>query len=213
MPPVRNVAHRQGTRLGAALLLFLAGASVSGAQDTGEAAFGVRAIGAAGMHVGRASVERNAEAYELGARLDIGHFRIDRIRVVADVAFLRTRTYEEFVPTEDTTYRDVFYDLSGHVTVQWFLTKPSQRVSPYVSTGVGVHALSSSFRSIVLDQRYNSNRFGLRAAAGMRVRLGPDRRHAVFVEYAGTLVREVSRGSVHVGVEALFGDLAQGARR
>lgn len=205
-----------GTRLGAALLIFLAGASVSGSQEAGEAgeaAFGVRAIGAAGIHFGRASVERNADAYELGARLDVGHFRIDRIRVVADVAFLRTLAYEEFVPAEDTTYRDQFYDLSGHVTVQWYLTKPSQRVAPYVSTGVGVHALSSSFRSIVLDQRYNSNRFGLRAAAGMRVRLGSEGRRALFVEYAGTLVREVSRGSVHVGVEALFGDLARGTGR
>lgn len=210
MPPVRNVAHRQGTRIAAAALVCLASASVSRAQD---AAFGVRAIGAVGIQVGRASIERNAEAYEIGGRVDVGHFRSDRIRVAADIAFMRTLSYEEFVPSEDTTYRNEFYDLSGHVTVQWYLASPSGRVAPYVSTGVGVHALTSSFRSIVLDQRYNSNRFGLRAAGGMRVRLGSDRRRALFVEYAGTLVREVSRGSVHLGIEALFGDLARGAGR
>lgn len=209
MPPLGNAAYRHSTRLVATTLLLLASASVSGAQDGSEAAFGVRAIGAVGIHAGRALIERDVEAYEIGGRMDVGHFRADRIRVQADIAFLRTRTYEEFVPTEETTYRDVFYDLSGHVSVQWFLSHPSHRLAPYASTGVGVHVLTSSFNSIVLDQRYNSNRFGLRAAAGMRVRLGSDRRRALFVEYAGTLVREVSRGSIHVGVEALFGDLAR----
>ena len=43
--------------------------------------------------------------------------------------------------------------------------------------------------------------------AGARLRLGG--RRAVFVEYAGTLVRNVTRNSVHVGLEALFGDLAR----
>jgi outer membrane protein W len=208
MPSVRNDVPGHSRRLVAATLLLLAGASVSSAQES-TPAFGVRAIGAVGVHAGRAMIERNAEAYEVGGRMDVGHFKIDRIRVVADLSFLRTLTYEEFVPSEDTTYRDVFYDLSGHVTVQWFLRNPSHRVAPYASTGVGVHALTSSFSSIVLDQRYNSNRFGLRAAAGMRVRLGSDRRRALFVEYAGTLVREVSRGSLHLGIEALFGDLAR----
>jgi outer membrane protein W len=209
MPPLGNAAYRHSTRLFATTLLFLASASVSGAQDSSEAAFGVRAIGAVGIYAGRAFIERDIEAHEIGGRMDIGHFRADRIRVHTDIAFLRTQTHEEFVPTEDTTYRDVFYDLSGHVTIQWFLSRPSHRLAPYASTGVGVHVLTSSFNSIVLDQRYNTNNFGLRAAAGVRVRLGSGRRRAVFVEYASTLARNVSRGSVHLGLEALFGDLAR----
>jgi outer membrane protein W len=205
---LRHVAHRHSQRL-AATLLFLASASASAAQEASTAAFGVRAIGAVGFHAGRAFIERNAEAYEIGARVDVGHFQTNQIRVIADISFLRTLTYEEFVPSEDTTYRDVFYDLSGHVLVQWFLRDPSRRFAPYAMTGVGVHALTSSFSSIVLDQRYNTNNFGLRAGAGVRVRLGSGRRRAVFVEYDATLVRGVSRGSVHLGVEALFADLAQ----
>lgn len=186
--------------------MMMAGTS-AGAQEAGGGAFGIRAIGAAGVHFGAAALERNAEAFEIGGRLDVGHFPVRRIRLVADVAFLRTRTYEERVEDEDTTYRDVFYDLSGHVIVQWFATDPSRLLSPYVSTAVGVHALTSNFGSTVLDQRYNTNNFGLRGAAGARLRLGG--RRAVFVEYAGTLARNVTRNSVHVGLEALFGDLAR----
>lgn len=209
MRPSGNLARSITTHLAAATLTALAGTSVSGAQEASSGAFGIRAIGAVGLHVGAASVERDADAFEVGGRLEIGHFPIRRIRVLADISFLRTRTYEERVEEEETTYRDVFYDLSGHVIVQWFLTNPSRRLSPYASTAVGVHALTSSFGSIVLDQRYNTNNFGLRGAAGARLRLGSGRRQAIFVEYAGTFARNVSRRSIHVGLEALFGDLAR----
>lgn len=192
----------------AAALLMMAGTSIA-AQETSEGAFGIRAIGAAGIHFGAATIQRNVEAFEIGGRLDVGHFPIRRIRVVADVSFLRTLQYEERVPDEDTTYRDVFYDLSGNLMFQLHATDPSRRLSPYIGGGVGVHALTSSFGSTLIDLRYNTNNLGLRGSAGARLRLGSGRRSAVFVEVAGTLVRNVTRSSVHLGLEALFGDLAR----
>lgn len=192
----------------AAALLMMAGTSIM-AQETSAGAFGIRAIGAAGIHFGAATIQRNVEAFEIGGRLDVGHFPIRRIRVVADVSFLRSLEYEERVEDEDSTYRDVFYDLSGNIMVQLHALDPSRRFSPYIGAGVGVHALTSSFGSTAIDLRYNTNNLGLRASAGARLRLGSGRRRALFVEYAGTLVRNVTRSSVHLGIEALFGDLAR----
>ena len=194
--------------LAAAAVLMMAGTSIA-AQETSEGAFGIRAIGAAGIHFGAATIQRNVEAFEIGGRLDVGHFPVRRIRVVADVSFLRSLQYEEFIADEDSTYRDVFYDLSGNLMVHVHVTDPSRRLSPYIGAGVGVHALTSSFGSTAIDLRYNTNNLGLRGSAGARLRLGSGRRRALFVEVAGTLVRNVTRSSVHLGLEALFGDLAR----
>jgi hypothetical protein len=210
MPFLRHLERSVRLTLAVAALTAVAGAGVARAQDGGGGAFGIRAIGAAGLHAGGARVERGADAFEVGGRLDIGHFPGRRVRVVADVAFLRTLPYEEFVAEEEATYRDVFYDLSGHVMLQWMLVDPSHRVVPYATTGVGVHALTSSFGSIIIDQRYNSNNFGLRGSAGLRVRVGS--RRALMAEYAGVLARNVSRGTVLIGLEWLFGDQTQTRR-
>ncbi|MGQ0646603.1 MAG: hypothetical protein ACT4P7_03470 [Gemmatimonadaceae bacterium] len=152
-------------------------------------------------------MERGAEALEAGGTLDLGHFSSRRMRLAADVAFLRTLPYTEFVVQDDMTYRDVFYDLNGHVVLGLLARDPVHRVVPYVSFGVGVHILTSSFGSIPIDARYNTNNFGLKAAGGLRIRTGSSGRLAMLLEGSATLARDVSRRTIRAGGEVLFGDL------
>lgn len=202
-----SLARRSAWRLLPTVVGMVAATSVLAAQESSAsgASFGVRAIGSAAIHGGAARVEHGAEAIEFGARMDVGHFAIRRIRVIGDVAFLRSREHAEYVVFEDSTFRNVFYDLSGHVAIQWFALDPAGPVAPYILTGVGVHSLTSNFGSIVLDQRYNTNNFGLLGAVGTRVKFA--KRSSIFVEVSRSLVRNVRRSSLRIGLEALYGDL------
>ena len=197
-------------RLLVSLGLTFLGPSVLLAQGAGGgSSLGLRGIGAFGISLGYASVERGAHAFEAGAELDLGHFASRRLRVSANAAFLRSLPYSELVAADDTTYRDIFYDLSGHVTLSVQLRDPTRRVVPYFSGGIGVHALTSSFGSIPIDLRYNTNVFGLRAGAGLRLRTSARGRHAIVIEGNTVLARTVSRQSLRVGAAWLFGDLVQ----
>jgi hypothetical protein len=173
------------------------------------AALGIRGIGSASVTASYAMVERDANAYEIGAALDLGHFQSRRVRLGAVASFLRTRPYREFVESEDSTYRDVFFDLSGHVVLTLLAREPQRRVVPYASFGVGVHALTSNFGSVPLDLRYNTNVLGLRSATGVRLRSGPRGRRGATLESSVVLAKEVSRVVVGLSFDWLLGDLVQ----
>lgn len=170
---------------------------------------GLAAIGAVAIHGGWASIQRGFHAAEVGGTVDFGYLRSRRIRLVADLTYLLTFPREETVESEEQTYRDVFRDLSAHLSLAFHATPPSARVSPYVLTGVGVHVLSSSFGSTVIDTRYNTNNFGLLAAVGTRVRVGGSGRRALQLEIQTMQARNVRRVGVTVGVAALFNDLVR----
>jgi hypothetical protein len=149
------------------------------------------------VSVGWAAIERSARGLEVGAQVDFGAIRDRRVRVTADAAFLRSLRLREFVVADDATYEDVFYDLSGHVGLSLLARDPARRVVPYATVAAGVHALTSSFGSIAIDLRYNSNVFGLIGAAGLRIRTGRSR--GLLLELRRVQADNVSRTSAHLG--------------
>jgi hypothetical protein len=185
--------------------VFLVAAPSARAQQRTRPTLGIRGIGAAGIHVAYARVDRGVDAAEASGTLDLGHFASRRVRLSAEAAFLRAFPHREFVVAEDATYRDVFYDLSGHVDLDLLLLEPGRAAVPYLSFGIGVHALTSSFGSTPIDLLYNTNVFGMKAAIGVRMRVG-DRR-AIVVEGSAILAKAVSRGTIRLGSEWLYGDL------
>ncbi|MBK8648310.1 MAG: hypothetical protein IPN16_17560 [Gemmatimonadetes bacterium] len=170
---------------------------------------GLAAIGAVTMHGGWASIQHGFHAGQLGGTVDFGYLTSRRIRLVADATYLLTLPHEETVASEERTYRNVFRDLSAHLALAFHATSPSARFAPYLATGVGVHVLSSSFGSLAIDTRYNTNNFGLLAAVGARVRVGASGRRAMQVEVQTLQARNVRRVAVTVGVAALFNDLVK----
>lgn len=204
MPP----RPRRRTRTLVLAMTMCLAPSIVGAQNPSpSSSLGIRGIGSFALHAGGAGVERGVDAMEAGATLDLGHFSSRRVRLAAEAAFLRTLPHREYVVADDSVYRDVFYDLSGHLVLGLLLRDPRWRVVPYLGFGVGVHALTSNFGSIPIDRRYNTNVFGLRSSGGVRIRVGGSGRRAVSLEGSTTLARHVSRATARVGMEWLFGDL------
>ncbi|GMV08596.1 MAG TPA: hypothetical protein PKC83_09200 [Gemmatimonadaceae bacterium] len=197
-------------RVASCALLALASAA-QGQEDSAaspaRAKLGLAAAGAFVMSAGWASIERGIHGVALGTTVDFGHFRSPRVRLLADLEYLLTLPHEEYVEVDGQSYRDVFRDLSGHVAVAFHATAPTAKVSPYVVTGVGVHVLSSTFGSVPIDRRYNTNNFGLLGAVGVRLGVGGSGRRAVQLEVQGLQARDVRRLSVHAGVATLFNDL------
>lgn len=179
------------------------------ATENGQAHLGLAAAGAFVLSGSWASIEHGFHAFALGTTVDLGHFRSRRVRLLADLEYMLTLPHEERVEIEGKSYRDVYRDLSGHVAVAFHGASPTARVSPYVATGVGVHVLSSTFGTLSIDQRYNTNNFGLLAAAGMRIAIGSGGRRALQLEVRGLQARDVRRVGVHVGMAALFNDLVR----
>lgn len=169
---------------------------------------GLASVGAFTLHGGFAGVQRGFRALAAGATLDLGHIASPRLRLLSDVSYLVTFPRSELVVEERRTYRDVFRDLSGELSLALHANAPTSRLSPYIAAGVGVHVLSSSFGSLAIDSRYNTNNFGVVAAAGARLRVGAGGRRALQVEIRDVQARDVRRVSVHLGVTALFNDLA-----
>lgn len=208
MRVIRRYFGQPAQHLVAALVVIMpvAGASQEGARAT---SLGIASAGLVAIHVAGARIERGAEGAEGGVTLDLGHFNSARVRLVTDVSFLRTFAYEERVETEGKSYRDVFYDLSGNVAIAVHTNAPTARATAYALLGVGVHALTSSFGSLALDARYNSNNFGLLAGGGVRIRHGGGSRRAYLLELRRVQAHDVSRLSLHLGIAALFNDLAR----
>lgn len=168
---------------------------------------GLAAVSAVSVHGGFASIQRGYHGLSVGGTVDFGHIATPRIRLLADIEYLHSFPESEYVQSENATYRDVFRDLTGTLALALHPNAPASRLSPYALTGVGVHVLSSSFGVLAIDTRYNTNNFGLLLGGGARLRLGRGRR-ALFAEVRRVLTQDVSRTSVHVGVAALFGELA-----
>jgi hypothetical protein len=187
-------------------LLALVAATARG-QEPLKSNIGIAAVGALGVHGGPVSMERDVSGFEAGAFLDLGWFRTPRLRVQAEVAFLHG-TLTETVVVEDSTYRGPLYDLSGAVSFTLLPAGPRSRLAPYLVAGVAVHALSSTFGTLVLDQRYNANPFGIHGGAGLRLRLTPEGRVGLWAEWRGTVAENVNRTTVRGGLMVLFNDLA-----
>jgi len=202
---------RRPTALLVVIAWFLLPASARGQQDSTAATtrVGLSSVGALSVHGSFASIQRGYRALALGATTDFGHIASPRLRLLADIGYLRSFAKTEFVAAENRSYRDVFRDLSGTLALALHLTDPTSRVTPYVAGGVGVHVLSSSFGSLAIDTRYNTNNFGMLAAAGARLRTGATSRRAVQFEVRRVLAPDVSRTSVHLGLAYLLGDLAR----
>lgn len=169
---------------------------------------GLAAVGALTAHASFAALQREYRALGAGATVDFGYIRSPRVRLLADVTYLRTFPRTEFIQAENRSYRDDFRDLSGTVAFAFHANRPTASLSPYVMAGIGVHVLSSSFGSAVIDRRYNTNNYGLLAAAGARLRTGTGGRRALLVEARRVMAHDVGRVSFHLGLSSLFGDLA-----
>jgi len=170
---------------------------------------GLAAVGALTVHASFASIQRGYHGIAAGATVDLGYIRSPRVRLLADVSYLRSFPKTELILPENQRYRDDFRDLSGTLSLAFHATAPTARVSPYVATGLGVHVLSSSFGSLAIDRRYNTNNFGLLAAAGARLRTGTGGRRALLIEARRVMSHDVSRTSIHLGLSSLFGELAR----
>jgi hypothetical protein len=198
------------SRIGATLLLQLLISALAAGQSSGTA-LGLRYVGSLGAYAGAVTVQRGAPGGEAGAFIDLGNVRSPRLRLVGDASFLFA-SLSEFVPQDDRTYSGEIFDLSGTVSLLAIGGSPGARCAPYGSLGVGVHALSSSYGSLVLDQRYNANRFGLSGAAGLRWWTGRDGRNGVTLEVRRTYALNVNRWSLRAGAVLNFGSLARPAR-
>ena len=170
---------------------------------------GLDAIGAATIAAGFSSIENGFHAWQLGGTVDFGSLRSRHVRLLADLSYLLTLPHREYVLAEGKSYRDVFRDLTAHLSLAVHPWSPTSRVSPYVAAGVGVHVLSSSFGSLTIDTRYNTNNFGLREAVGFQVGIGGSGRRALTIEVETLQARDVRRVAVKAGLTGLFNDLVR----
>ena len=175
--------------------------------DSSRPAKGIGASAAIGLVFGAADVQRAGGSQLVGAVLDLGRFASARTRFHLEATFLRGGLHE-FVMLEDQTYTGPVYDLTGTLGAVQLLRPAARRVQPYLSFGVSVHAMSSSFNSTILDRRYNTNNFGAHAGVGMRVRLGRSGHRAIALEVRRTTVRDMNRLSLTLGLFRLMRDLA-----
>jgi hypothetical protein len=193
-------------------LLFAIGEIVSPrlaeAQSRPGSQVGIAHIGALVVHAGTASVERSAEGVEGGMALDLGWIGTPRLRLEAELSLLRA-TLTEYVETLDSTFSGAFFDLTSSVGLVVLLRGPSARIAPYLSAGIGVHALSSAFGTFALDRRYNANPFGAHVGAGARLRLPGSGRTGLSFEARASTAANVSRTSARVGGLIFFGDLVR----
>ncbi|MEP7347675.1 MAG: hypothetical protein ABI877_20565 [Gemmatimonadaceae bacterium] len=195
----------------AALLSFAVGARGVGAQEK-KAQLGLRAAGGLGVFVGGGRAIHDLPGGEGGALLDLGWVWSPRVRLVGDASWF-IGSLHEFVEQDDEHFSGPVFDLSSTVSLMALSGSATARQTAYASFGVSIHALSSSFNSIPLDQRYNANRFGVAAAIGGRVWVGPEGTRALFTELRGTSVSELHRWTIRAGFIHNFRPLTRPARR
>lgn len=205
-PPLGRARWFRAIALG---LLPACGLTQAGAQGLPRSNLGLPAVSAIGLYGGGARLERASDGVEAGGFVDLGRMWGRSLRLQGEVGMVRA-SLAEYVEVEDSTYTGHYLDFSVDVTGLW-LASPDGKASPYVLAGIGVHALSSAFGTLVLDQRYNTNRFGSHVGAGMRVRLGGRGlfQPALFVEARRVIADEVDRTVFRAGLLTLFGDLGR----
>lgn len=173
---------------------------------------GLPASGAIGVFAGGGRMERPGAVGEAGVLLDLGWLRGKAVRLQAEASLLRARLHEVVsVLGADSTFRGHYYDLSVAATVVLLAGDPAARAAPYLTAGIGVHALSSSLGG-PLTQRYNANRFGSLVGAGLRIRPDPGGRMGAYLELRHVVADEVDRTLLRVGGLLFLGDMALGAR-
>jgi hypothetical protein len=151
-------------------------------------------------------MQRSIPSGDVGAQVDLGYVRSPRVRLTAELEFLRGEL-REFVPEDDRTFDGPIYDMSGSMLAVFLGGGPGSRTVPYVHAGVSVHALSSSLGTLSLDERYNTNNFGFVGGAGIRFWLGREGRSGVFVEGRYVLVEDVRRTAFRLGFLLFQNDL------
>ena len=183
-----------------------------GAQQHPGSQVGIAHIGALVVHAGAASVEHSADGVEAGLAIDLGWIGSPRLRLQGELSLLRG-TLTERVEIIDSTFSGEFFDLTPSVGLVLLLRGPSARIAPYLSAGIGVHALSSAFGTFALDRRYNANPFGAHAGAGVRLWLSGSGRNGLSFEVLASTAANVNRTSARVGGLLFFGDLVRPVRR
>ena len=211
-PPGSHLARRL-IAIGRLASLILVGfaPSASAAQNSSTSHVGVSGIAALGALVGGEVVEGKSHAGEVGAFMDLGWVRTPRLRLQGEVEFLRARL-RQYVLVQDTTFDGPFFDLSATVSAVLLGGNEHQRFVPYLDGGVGVHALSSTFGTLVLDRLYNANPFGFHVGAGARVWTSGSGRNGMFVEVRRVIAEAVNRSSVRVGGMVFYRDLIRPKR-
>jgi hypothetical protein len=192
-------------------LLLLIGTHAAGAQEHPTSHTGLAAVGALGFSVGRVNVERHAVGFDAGGLIDLGWVRSPRLRLQGEVDYMRA-SLTQFILTRDQSYHDFIYDLSTTVSAVYLAGGEHQRVVPYLTAGLAVHALSSTFGVVELDQLYNANPFGFHAGAGVRIWLSSSGRNGMFIEGRRVVAQNVIRTSARLGALVFFGDLIHPAR-
>jgi hypothetical protein len=172
---------------------------------------GIGGASAIGFQVGYPRVERSSGSFEAGAFLDLGWIHAPRFRLQGEVDFLRASLTER-VEVEDTTFHGVFYDLTSAVSFIALAGSPTQRLVPYLTAGIGVHALSSAFGTRAIDKRYNANPFGSHVGLGLRLWLSGRGRNGAFVEARHVVAANVNRTSIRGGAMVFFRDLIRPRR-
>lgn len=177
------------------------------AQGSPSSNLGLAAIGAAGVYYGDAtSVERARRGWEIGALVDFGWLRSHYLRLQGEISYLEAHV-SEFVEIENRQFEGRFQDLTSSLSLVLHGANEQRGFVPFLATGVGVHALSSAFGEVSLDQRYNANPFGVHVAAGARVWLPGTQRHGVFMEVRRSLAEHVNRTTLRFGGLVFFNDL------
>jgi hypothetical protein len=72
-----------------------------------------------------------------------------------------------------------------------------------------VHALSSTFGVVELDERYNANPFGVDVAAGLRAWVSSSGRAGLFVEGRRVIAANVNANVLRVGALVFYRDLVR----
>jgi hypothetical protein len=168
---------------------------------------GIGASGGIAIKLGGAELQRAGGSHLLGVELDLGRFAGPTTRFQLEATFLRG-VLDEFVELEGRSYSGSIFDLTGAIVGVQLLRPPSRRFQPFVSAGLSVHAMSSSFGSTILDRRYNTNNFGAQAGLGFRMRLGARGQRALTVEVRRITVHDMNRVSLSIGLMRLLRELA-----
>ncbi len=145
-----------------------------------------------GAHLGYASVERADNTFEIGASLDVGSFRVPRVRVALGVDYLSTE------PTRGQS-RGSYSDLSVNADLR---LKPFRirSVAPYLGGGLGLHFQSNDIPEANIADIYDGVAVGVQAFLGILVDGAESGRWGVSGELRSVRAKNLSRTSLRGGL-------------